>query len=378
MMNTCVRSVSRRLVVVLLLAWLALPPRASADETDNFYLPLDTEFADLGEFLEALHTRAVEEGVRVVNNRIERALNIKDPARRAEVLARWHAPEVLAENVIRQFGSRLIETMRIERALQASWARKSFPGKMVIHSDISMNLHGRAALDPRALLMFFQAGTIKANGVYFGTDKLLHFHQLGYRYYLHYRALLRGGLGPDEARQGVLDYFGEDAFWAEDKGFGTIMTGIYSNADMAANNAGFKFFLNLTEPVSFLGQERRPLVVRCGAFWRVNDHVRPKAGWFRVFISDHWNEALNPNLYAVSLRPHIQKILQERASHIVEFYTQKDGRPRDPAYFESLARTLSTLAGESYGHSGHFEAFMHIGNTCIPATRNREANSQQY
>lgn len=357
----------------LLLAWLALACCAVADETDNFYLPLDTEFADLGEFLEALHTRALEEGVRVVNSRIERALNHKDPAKRARALAKCHEPEALAEAMIVQFGNRVTETMRIESALQSAWARRSFPDQTVIHSDLSMNLRGRRALDPRALLMLFQAGTIKAGGVYFGTDKLLHFHQLGFDYFKHYRALRQKGLEPDEARQAVIKYFAEEALMAEGNGFGTLTTGIFSNADMAANNAGFKFFLNLTEPVRLLGQPREPLVVRCGVFWRVNDQVRPQSGWFGAFISDHWNEALNPNLYSASMRPHIRKILEERASHIVAFYTGKEGRPNDPAYFDNLARTLSTQAGEPYGHSGQLEQLMTIGNTCMPALQGTEA-----
>ncbi len=355
--------------MVVLLTCLALPLCAFADETDNFYLPLDPEFADVGDFLEALHTQAVEEAVRMVNSRIERALNIKDPAKRAKALAPWHAPEPLAEAVVGQFGSRITETMRIERSFQGKWARRRYADKTVIHTDISMNLRGHAALDPRALLMFFQAGTVKAFGAYFGTDKLLHFHQVGYDYYTRYRSLLGSGLSPQAAREALLKYFRDDAFLAEGNGFGSITTGVFSNADLAANNAGLQFFLNLTEPVTFLGQNREPLVVRCGVFWRVNDHVRPGSGWFGGFVSDHWNEALNPNLYDSSMRPHIQKILQERASQIVEFYIGRDHRPSDPAYFDNLARTLSTQAGEAYGHSGHFEQLMTIGNTCIPAAK---------
>jgi hypothetical protein len=341
MTSDCAFSYRWRLAAGFLLAYLALAFISSADETDNFYLPLDQDFADLGDFLEAIHTKAVEEAVRVVNNRIERALNLKEPATKDRALARCHAPHPLAEAVIEQFGSRLTETMRIERALRDAGARQSFPSKMVIHSAISMNLRGRAALDPRAMLMLFQAGTIKANGVYFGTDKLLHFHQLGYRYYTRYRSLLRSGLSAEEALQGVLK----------------------------------KFFFNLTEPVLFLDQKREPLVVRCGVFWRVNDQVRPQSGWFRTFISDHWNEALNPNLYDSSMRPHIKRILQDRASNIVEFYTWKDGHPNDPGHFADLAQTLSTLAGEPYGHSGRVEELMHIGNTCIPVVQASQARS---
>lgn len=119
------------------------------------------------------------------------------------------------------------------------------------------------------------------------------------------------------------------------------------------------------------GQEREPLVVRCGVFWRVNHQVRPQSGWLAPFFSDHWNEALNPSLFDPTMRPGIRRVLRRRADSIVRFYTANDGRPNDPAYFEELARELSTYYGEAYGHSGQFEKVMNIGNTCFPALRER-------
>ena len=83
-------------VVFLVLAVASFPGRTPAIETDNFHLPPDEEFADLGDFLEALHTRAIEAGVARVNSRIERALNLKDPARRDAALARWEVLEAKA------------------------------------------------------------------------------------------------------------------------------------------------------------------------------------------------------------------------------------------------------------------------------------------
>jgi len=116
-------------------------------------------------------------------------------------------------------------------------------------------------------------------------------------------------------------------------------------------------------------QEREPLVVRCGRFWRVNHYVRPQSGWLGAFVSDHWNEALNPSLYDATMRPGIRRVLHSRADHIVRFYTQKDGRPNDATYFVNLARELSTYYGENYGHSGQFEKLMNIGNTCFSVIR---------
>jgi hypothetical protein len=144
---------------------------------------------------------------------------------------------------------------------------------------------------------------------------------------------------------------------------------VYSNADLCSNFMGFKFLLNLTEPVILKGERRAPLVVRCGVFWRVNDQVRPRSGWFGAFVSDHWNEALNPNLYDVTIRANVRGLLRRRADRIMDFYTRKDGRPADAEYFNQLARTLATYDGEEYGHSGQFEDLLTLGNTCLPAVR---------
>ncbi len=171
----------------------------------------------------------------------------------------------------------------------------------------------------------------------------------------------------------MIEYFSDDALLGESNFFGTLTTGVYSNGDEAANYLGMKFFINLTEKVSLQGEEREPLVVRCGVFWRVNDQVRPRSGWLRPFFSDHLNEALNPCHYDWTMRERIHKILQSRAGHIVEFYTKNDGRPRNPAYFEQLSRTLATYYGEPYGHSGQVEKLMNIGNTCLPALPAPEA-----
>ena len=348
--------------------------RAGAHETDNFFLPLEVELADLGDFLGAVHTRAIEAAVREVNAGIERALAIKDPAIRARQFEQWHDPDKLAGTVASRFGDAFTEAFRAERAVSGDWARRAYPGKLAAHRGTWMNLVAHLPIDPRALIMFSQAHTVKAYGVYFGADKLTHFHQLGWSYYRLYRSLRRDGWSQEEAYRKVLHHHAQSGFLSEKHIFGTLGTGVYSNADMCVDHLGFKFFLNLTEPVVLKGQAREPLVVRCGVFWRVNQHVRPQSGWLAAFVSDHWNEALNPSLYDPTMRPGIRRVLRSRADRIVQFYTQKDGRPNDPAYFEQLAHELATYHGEAYGHSGQFDKLMNIGNTCFPARRQRDGN----
>ena len=78
-----------------------------------------------------------------------------------------------------------------------------------------------------------------------------------------------------------------------------LTTGIRSNADLAANYAGFKFYRNLTEEVRIGDRVMPPMLVRQGPYWRLNDQVQPDSDFFTAFITPHWNEALNPNVYAI-------------------------------------------------------------------------------
>ena len=352
-------------VVAAVVSLTVFPVRG--DETDNFYLPADVEFADLGALLESLHTAAVTKGVAEMNSKVDRALKIKNPVARERILAQVQSPQALAAAVAHQFGDPLTETTRVDAMLRRIESRGLFPGQRVGHEDRSMNFSAHAFYDPRAVLNLLQGSTIKVFGVHFGTDKLLHFHQVGHRYYARYTAQLDAGADAEDARREMLRYFGERGLFAEARGFGSATTGIYSNGDMAANYSGWKFYLNLSGPVTLRGVQREPLALRCGIYWRVNDHVRHGSGWFAPFISDHWNEALNPNLYESGMRKRIRRILEERAAQIMKYYTARDGRPATAEYFEELMVELSTCDGEDYGHSGQLEKLLHIGNVCIPA-----------
>jgi hypothetical protein len=344
---------------------------ARSHETDNYSLPLDVELADLGDYLEAVHTRALEEAVAEVNARIERAARIGDESTRARKLARVQDPDALVAAFLGRFSHPMLEDSQLERALGGRWARGYYAGSIASHQDLGLYFSAYAPLDLRRWAVLTQCRTIRAYGTYFGTDKLVHFHWLGAYYYKRYRALLKDGLSAEEAYSRVLAHYSRRGVLSERALFGMLGTGIYSNADLAVNHVGFKFLMNLTEKVLVKGKQQEPLILRSGLFWRLNPHVRPRSGWFAVFISDHWNEALNPSRYAPSLRNGVRRALRHRAREIVEFYTERDGRPCQPEYFDGLARELSTYYGESYGHSGSLEELLTIGNTCLPALSGR-------
>ncbi len=363
------------MVIGFLCSCLSGLATVQALESDNFRLPLDTDMADVGEFLEAVHTLMLQESVNGVNKEIERALTIRESGRRDQRLARWHDPDALAEALKEQFPAPIAETALVRKALKGTWAQRTYPGQKLVYSSIWLNFSAHSLLDPRKYFMLAQCGTVKAYGVYFGTDKLTHFHQLGWTYYKMYRSLLAKGMSPEDAYHKTLKHHITGGVWGEANLFGTLSTGIYSNADMAANHVGFRFFQNLTETVLLKGVECQPLVVRCGVFYRLNDHVRIRSGWFKAYVSDHWNEGLNPSLYDWTMRAGLRGALQGQAESVVQFYTQKDGRPNDPAYYDNLARELSTYYGEDYGHSGEFDKLLTIGNTCFPALHAREKAS---
>jgi len=190
---------------------------------------------------------------------------------------------------------------------------------------------------------------------------------MGRFYYSAWRENLAAGMSEEEAVANVVRRYSSGGPLGENGLLGFVATGVYSNADLVANYTGFKFYRNLTEPVTLKGKVCPPLCVRVGNYWRINDHVRPESGWFGAFISDHWNEALNPNRYDVTLRADVKRGIEKRADTILAFWTQRDGRPAEAAYYDTLAKQLSTYYGEAYGYSTGGDTLFTIGNTVIPA-----------
>ncbi len=79
--------------------------------------------------------------------------------------------------------------------------------------------------------------TVNLYGAQFGTDKIAHFFQQGYDYYKIYKSALAKGLTPDEAAKKAIRW----GKMTERTYFGTMVSGVYSNADMFANFHSFAF-----------------------------------------------------------------------------------------------------------------------------------------
>jgi hypothetical protein len=187
--------------------------------------------------------------------------------------------------------------------------------------------------------------TVNVHGAYMGLDKLGHFFQQGHEYFREYRTEEARGRAESASlaravRLGV----------SQERGiYGEAMVGVYSNADLAANYAGMKFYLNLTRPVRVGDATLPPLLVRGPrGEWVFNPRRggTGAAGLLRPFVGEHFNEALNPSRYKGRLHDAVRRNLRRRAGEFVAFYRIDCG-----AEGERLER-LSTWHGEAYGHCG--------------------------
>ena len=118
----------------------------------------------------------------------------------------------------------------------------------------------------------FDSPTVNVHGFYLGTDKIDHFFQQGSR--VLRRGEARAG-GWRRQRHGIAEAVARGVK-QEHTYYGTLVSGIYSNADLAANYAGMKFYLNLRQPVR-IGDRVWPPLLESSA-WRLAISIRSRPG----------------------------------------------------------------------------------------------------
>lgn len=326
---------------------LALGGPAFALETDQFTVP-DGPLADIGPELEVYVLARVwdvvqESNRRAVEHEREAKLgwSIWTGYHRSEA-ARYRSEDYLAKRVYEALAGGGLPECRIEQWAERHRfraARPDSPALFWVSSDRSV--YGEP-LFGKPLLLVELSPTINVHGCYIGLDKLGHVFQQGYEYFQEYRQEEQDGgdAGSAEARAVRLGVGQEEGL------FGELLVGVYSNADLAANYAGLKFYLNLTRPVRVGQVILPPLLVRDrDGNWGLNPR-RHGADPIRLLVSDHFNEALNPCRYAPGLRTVVRENLQPRMPRLLAFYTTDAGHQR------ALLDELSTWHGEDYGHRG--------------------------
>ena len=71
--------------------------------------------------------------------------------------------------------------------------------------------------------------------------------------------------------------------------YGILLTGVYSNGDLAGNYAGFKFYRNLFHEVRIGDRTLAPILRRDGVHWMI-DPTRDNTDLLKPYISEHLNE----------------------------------------------------------------------------------------
>jgi ankyrin repeat protein len=337
---------------------------ASAHETDQFTVPLGKQFADMGETLNGWIYETLEGALERTNTGIREAI---EADRDREHIERLQSPDRLARSVFGEFSAAFFLIENIENSLHYTPTKKRFPGRVVGYRETIKNIYQNVhfPLDPRQLFRIWHASTMKVHGTYMGPDKVGHFTDMGYQYYLAYRKAETRGADEAEAFAAAVRVGTKGLLFAEEGMVGFLSAGAYSNADLAANYIGLKFYLNLTEPQMLEGELRPPLLEREGEYWRLASHVRRDTDVLAWFISDHLNEALNPSYFESGMRPAVRKALAARADRLLEWYADDNGARRPREFFERTIESMRTYWGEEYGYRGELDELVSIASGCF-------------
>jgi len=184
--------------------------------------------------------------------------------------------------------------------------------------------------------------TVRLYGAEFGIDKLDHLFQQGYEYYeLKQKAIARGATPADAEKEAIA--YGQKT---ERTYFGLLVSGVYSNADLAANHAGMRFYENLTRSVELAGKTRPALAMLRDGSWELNRSAiqsRP----LKLYISDHLNEAWNPSSFRLTL---VRSVRREVKKHACPKWLKAYPNLIRDSFLER-SRSLELWQGETYGHT---------------------------
>ncbi|MEI9814305.1 MAG: hypothetical protein WDO18_17410 [Acidobacteriota bacterium] len=279
---------------------------ALATETDQFTTP-PTPLYDIGPMLS-----------RKIVEIIESDRSGDDPAR---IVSKWVGRNVLSSRL-----SKWIKEIRVAE------------GPVEFRPSVLDSIY-RVAPSPAPASFLFDSPTVYVHGYYMGTDKIDHFFQQGHGYFEMVMREEAGGIDPAEAVAAAVAHGAK----GEHTYFGTLTSGVYSNADLAANFAGMKFYLNLRRSVWIGGREMPALFEKGADGWRLRRDVDPGL-LLAPFLSNHLDESLNPSRYRFGRRS-IRSQIRDRCERWVNFYSD-----RLDLVAPSGQSFAATWFGENYGH----------------------------
>lgn len=293
-----------------ILILLFLVPHALAFETDQYNLPV-TPLSDIGEEVAEYAENKIRRAIEKINARIEsgesclkqRGDGCRDEASERRKLESLRRDETVVREVYRLLGGGIPPFTN-----SGSWMEKhkfrAQPARFKTSYRDSIYL--TAPIDYLTI-----SSTVRVYGVEFGTDKIAHFFQQGFSYYRIYEdAIAKGSSDSDATKRAV-----RSGRISENTYYGTLVGGVYSNADLAANFAGFRFYQNLTREVTIGDRKLPPILTKIDGRFTFNPEVDLRNSVLKPFISEHLNEALNPSVYfnVFGFRSFIRRVVRDRA-----------------------------------------------------------------
>lgn len=203
---------------------------------------------------------------------------------------------------------------------------------------------------------FVFASTVNAYGTYMGIDKFGHFINQGFEYFQLFHESLAQGLDPQQSLKKIVQWGVE----TEDGLFGSIVDGVYSNGDLAANFAGFIFYQNFLQPLK-INNQIYPQIIKKGTdgAWLYSDDIEnSKEQLLKRFMSDHFDESLNGSIYERPQKYFIVKAIKTRCQSWKDFYAFKTKTD-----FFIRTQKLQTWHGFDYGHKS--EGLIDIPSLCF-------------
>ena len=231
--------------------------------------------------------------------------------------------------------------------------------------------------DPRSMFRIWRSSNIKIYGSYMGTDKIGHFVDMGHHYYRRYALARMEGKSEDEALAEAVEVGTGNALMGEGALLGYWTAGAYSNADLASNYVGMFFYRNLTEPVTLKGRTYQPVALwdAKAKRWYLDPAVKRDRFYFERFVSDHFDEVLNPSRYEKRMRGNLRERVTDRAASLRAWYGRMAGEGRgggsgggeaSPEWFRRRRADLEMYHGLDYGHQGTEDELVYPGNTGLP------------
>lgn len=344
------------LVIVLLISPLAL----IAFETDQFNLP-PQKLNDIGEEVTNYTKENLEKAIEKLNAEIAKSENClirisakkadkkcESPQREKERLEFLRSEEALAFELYQLIGKGVPVSMSSKWLESEKFEAQPARFKPSLKDSIYIVL-------PTDYIGF--SSTINMYGAEFGTDKIAHLFQQGYDYLKIYKRELKKGLTHDEAIKKAVKW-GQKT---ERTYYGTLVSGVYSNADLAANYAGLYFHFGLTRENKIGENQIPPILLLEKGFWKFNPNVDLSEHLLKPYISESFSEAFNPSIYTrmFGLNLHARHVLERNCDKWIERFPNLS-----QTQFAEKVQQTKLWFGEDYGFR-ESKNFVTIANTCF-------------